>query len=110
MAVAGRNRQRGSFHPLFSTVRSKLALLDRIYTAHRCDLVFGRKFEAPLAAQSVAWICRGDCLLYQHVRLARSARRFVSQLLSARAFVPVVDLSRGPFCVLGVVHRIDQTE
>src|SRR5437016_3053831 len=105
--MARRDRERFVWGRVFSSFQSKLALLDRADATHRGNLVFGRKLTPALVAQSLARLSRRCCFFHRHVWLARRTRRFVSKLFSARTLVPIVDLSRTPLCIFGLVRRVN---
>src|SRR5207244_11126108 len=105
--MARRNLERFVWCRVSSSFQSKLALLDRADATHRGNLVFGRKLTPALVAQSLTRLPRRCCFFHRHVWLARRTRRFVSKRFSARTLVAIVDLSRSPLCILGLVRRVN---
>src|SRR5207248_11619770 len=96
--MARRNRERFVWGRVFSSLQSKLALLDRADATHRGNLVFGRKLTPALVAQSLTRLSRRCCFFHRHVWLALRTRRFVLKLLSARTLVSLVHLSLLSLC------------
>src|SRR4029077_14050320 len=98
LAVARSDRERIARRGLFSALRSKLGFLYRAHAAHRRRVVFRRQLPAALVAKSFTRLPRRNRFFHSHVRLAWRARRSLPKFFPAWTLIPIVDLSRAPFC------------
>lgn len=108
MAVAGCDFERVALHGLLSTIRSSMALLVCVHSAHCCDLVLRKKFRAAMVAEFTPRLCRRDHFFCDNIQLVRLAWDFVREFLVARLVTAARILSWSQFCFLELVHWINR--